>query len=112
MAKRPRCTECPKRLTPAAMTGSDRRSRCELVAVDQVDDDVDLDPAECESCWAALPDHPDPGAKRYRPLGSARGPARGLAEGRPYRNRSMTFECSPLWRATRRNEAPSAVLER
>jgi transposase len=41
-----------------------RGSRRELVAADKVDDVVDLYPAECENCWAALPEQPDPGAKR------------------------------------------------
>jgi len=41
-----------------------RGSRRELVAADQVDDIVDLYPAECENCWAALPEQPDPDAKR------------------------------------------------
>lgn len=43
-----------------------RGSRRELVAADQVDDVVDLYPAECENCWAALPEQPDPVAKRYQ----------------------------------------------
>lgn len=43
-----------------------RGSRRELVAVDKVDDFVDLYPAECENCWVALPEQPDPGAKRYQ----------------------------------------------
>ncbi len=32
----------------------------------QVDDFVDLYPAECENCWAALPECPDPHARRYQ----------------------------------------------
>jgi transposase len=43
-----------------------RGSRRELVAADKVDDVVDLYPAECENCWAALPEQPDPDAKRYQ----------------------------------------------
>jgi transposase len=43
-----------------------RGSRRELVAADKVDDVVDLYPAECENCWAALPEQPDSGAKRYQ----------------------------------------------
>jgi transposase len=43
-----------------------RGSRRELVAADQVDDVVDLYPAECENCWTALPEQPDPDAKRYQ----------------------------------------------
>lgn len=43
-----------------------RGSRRELVAADKVDDVIDLYPAECENCWAALPEQPDPGAKRYQ----------------------------------------------
>jgi hypothetical protein len=36
------------------------------VAADKVDDVVDLYPAECENCWATLPEQPDPDAKRYQ----------------------------------------------
>lgn len=43
-----------------------RGSRRQLVAEDKVDDFVDLYPAECENCWAALPEQPDPAAKRYQ----------------------------------------------
>lgn len=43
-----------------------RGSRRQLVPADKVDDVVDLYPAECENCWVALPEHPDPGAKRYQ----------------------------------------------
>lgn len=43
-----------------------RGSRRELVAADKVDDVVDFYPAECENCWAALPEQPDPAAKRYQ----------------------------------------------
>jgi len=43
-----------------------RGARRELVAADKVDDVVDLYPAECENCWAALPEQPDPDAKRYQ----------------------------------------------
>lgn len=41
-----------------------RGSRRELVAADKVDDIVDLYPAECENCWAALPEQPEPDPKR------------------------------------------------
>jgi transposase len=43
-----------------------RGSRRELVAAEKVNDIVDLYPAECENCWAALPEQPDPHAKRYQ----------------------------------------------
>jgi transposase len=43
-----------------------RGSRRELVAEGKVDDFVDLYPAECENCWAALSEQPDPAAKRYQ----------------------------------------------
>jgi transposase len=43
-----------------------RGSRRELVAADKVDDVVDLYPAECENCWAALPELADADAKRYQ----------------------------------------------
>jgi transposase len=43
-----------------------RGTRRELVAADKVNDIVDLYPAECESCWTALPEQPDPHAKRYQ----------------------------------------------
>lgn len=43
-----------------------RGSRRQLVPEAQVNEFVDLYPAECESCWAALPEVPDPNAKRYQ----------------------------------------------
>jgi transposase len=43
-----------------------RGSRRQLVPEAQVNDFVDLYPAECENCWAALPEEPDPHAKRYQ----------------------------------------------
>lgn len=56
----------PKSGRPRGGQRGHRGSRRELVAADQVDDVVDLYPAECESCWAALPEQPDPDAKRYQ----------------------------------------------
>lgn len=56
----------PKSDRPRGGQRGHRGSRRELVAADKVDDDVDLYPAECENCWAALPEQPDPGAKRYQ----------------------------------------------
>jgi transposase len=41
-----------------------RGSRRQLVPEAQVNDFVDLYPAECENCWAPLPEVPDPHAKR------------------------------------------------
>jgi len=43
-----------------------RGTRRQLVPEDQVNDFTDLYPAECENCWAALPEVPDPNAKRYQ----------------------------------------------
>jgi transposase len=43
-----------------------RGTRRALVAADKVNAIVDLYPAECENCWAALAEHPDPNAKRYQ----------------------------------------------
>jgi len=43
-----------------------RGSRRQLLPEEKVDDFVDLYPAECENCWATLPEQPDPGAKRYQ----------------------------------------------
>jgi transposase len=56
----------PKSDRPRGGQRGHRGSRRELVAADKVDDVVDLYPAECENCWAALPEQPDPGAKRYQ----------------------------------------------
>ena len=56
----------PKSERPRGGQRGHRGSRRELVATDQVDDVVDLYPAECENCWAALPEQPDPDAKRYQ----------------------------------------------
>ena len=41
-------------------------SRRTLLPPEQVDEVVDLYPAECESCWKALPEIPDEHAKRYQ----------------------------------------------
>jgi transposase len=54
----------PKNERPRGGQRGHRGSRRELVAADKVDDVVDLYPAECENCWAALPEQPDPEAKR------------------------------------------------
>jgi transposase len=43
-----------------------RGSRRELLPPEQVDEVVDLFPAECESCWKPLPQAPDSFAKRYQ----------------------------------------------
>jgi transposase len=56
----------PKSDRPRGGQRGHRGSRRELVAADKVDDIVDLYPAECENCWAALPAQPDPAAKRYQ----------------------------------------------
>jgi transposase len=56
----------PKSGRPRGGQRGHRGSRRELVAADKVDDVVDVYPAECENCWAALPEQPDPGAKRYQ----------------------------------------------
>lgn len=43
-----------------------RGTRRTLVPEAQVNEFVDLYPAECESCWKALPEIPDASAKRYQ----------------------------------------------
>jgi transposase len=43
-----------------------RGTRRTLVPEAQVNEVVDLYPAECESCWKALPETPDANAKRYQ----------------------------------------------
>ncbi len=43
-----------------------RGSRRELVPQARVNDFIDFYPAECENCWAALPEVADPDAKRYQ----------------------------------------------
>ncbi|CAN5808674.1 hypothetical protein BH11MYX2_BH11MYX2_41160 [soil metagenome] len=43
-----------------------RGSRRELVPEARVNDFIDFYPAECENCWAALPEVPDLNAKRYQ----------------------------------------------
>ena len=43
-----------------------RGSRRELVPEARVNDSIDFYPAECENCWAALPEVADPDAKRYQ----------------------------------------------
>jgi transposase len=54
----------PKSGRPRGGQRGHRGSRRELVAADKVDDVVDLYPAECQNCWVALPEQPDPDAKR------------------------------------------------
>jgi transposase len=56
----------PKSERPRGGQRGHRGSRRELVAADKADDVVDLYPAECENCWAALPEQPDATAKRYQ----------------------------------------------
>ncbi len=56
----------PKSARPRGGQRGHRGSRRELVTADRVNDVVDLYPAECENCWAALPEQPDPHAKRYQ----------------------------------------------
>lgn len=43
-----------------------RGTRRTLVPPEQVNEIVDLYPAECENCWKALPEIPDTNAKRYQ----------------------------------------------
>jgi transposase len=43
-----------------------RGARRELVPEAQVNDVIDLYPAECENCWTALPEAADANAKRYQ----------------------------------------------
>jgi transposase len=43
-----------------------RGTRRTLVPQEQVNEIVDLYPAECENCWKALPEIPDTHAKRYQ----------------------------------------------
>lgn len=43
-----------------------RGTRRAIVPEDQVNEIVNLYPAECESCWKALPEIPDANAKRYQ----------------------------------------------
>ncbi|HEX4416256.1 MAG TPA: IS66 family transposase [Kofleriaceae bacterium] len=54
----------PKSGRPRGGQRGHRGSRRELVAADKIDDVVDLYPAECQNCWVALPEQPDPDAKR------------------------------------------------
>jgi transposase len=56
----------PKSARPRGGQRGHRGSRREFVAADKVDDVVNLYPAECKNCWAALPEQPDPSAKRYQ----------------------------------------------
>ena len=43
-----------------------RGSRRELLPPEQIDEVIDLFPAECESCWKPLPQVPDEFARRYQ----------------------------------------------
>jgi len=54
----------PKSDRPRGGQRGHRGARRALVAADKVNDIVDLYPAECENCWAALPEQPDPNAKQ------------------------------------------------
>jgi transposase len=54
----------PKSGRPRGGQRGHRGSHRELVAADKVDDIVDLYPAECQNCWVALAEQPDPDAKR------------------------------------------------
>ena len=56
----------PKSGRPRGGQRGHRGARRVLVDADKVDDIVELYPAECENCWAALPEQPDPSAKRYQ----------------------------------------------
>jgi transposase len=56
----------PKSDRPRGGQRGHRGARRELVAADKVSDIVDLYPAECENCWTALPEQPDPEAKRFQ----------------------------------------------
>lgn len=56
----------PKSARPRGGSRGHRGARRALVAVDKVNEVVDLYPAECENCWVALPEQPDPHAKRYQ----------------------------------------------
>ncbi len=56
----------PKSKRPRGGQRGHRGSRRTLLPPAQVDELVDLYPAECESCWKALPEIPDEHAKRYQ----------------------------------------------
>ena len=56
----------PKSGRPRGGQRGHRGARRVLVDADKVDDIVELYPAECENCWAALPEQPAPNAKRYQ----------------------------------------------
>jgi transposase len=56
----------PKSGRPRGGQRGHRGTRRALVAADKVNDIVELYPAECENCWAALAEQPDPNAKRYQ----------------------------------------------
>lgn len=56
----------PKSERPRGGQRGHRGSRREFVGVDKVNEIVDHYPAECENCSAALPEQPDPHAKRYQ----------------------------------------------
>jgi transposase len=59
-------TQRPKGERPRGGQRGHRGTRRELVPEDQVNEFVDLYPAECENCWKALPEIPDENAKRYQ----------------------------------------------
>ncbi|MGH8309511.1 MAG: IS66 family transposase [Steroidobacteraceae bacterium] len=56
----------PKSKRPRGGQRGHRGSRRTLLPPEQVDEFVDLYPAECENCWKALPEIPDAHAKRYQ----------------------------------------------
>lgn len=60
--KKPRGKRKRKRGGQRGHKGNSR----ELLPAEQVDKFVDFFPPECESCWQALPEIPDPLAKRYQ----------------------------------------------
>ncbi len=59
-------TTAPKSKRPRGGQRGHRGTRRTLLPPEQVDEFVDLYPAECESCWKALPEIPDEHAKRYQ----------------------------------------------
>jgi transposase len=58
----------PKSDRPRGGQRGHRGVRRELVAADKVNELVEFYPAECENCWTALPEEPDPKATRYQSI--------------------------------------------
>jgi transposase len=56
----------PKSGRPRGGQRGHRGTRRTLVPPEQVNEFIDLYPAECENCWKALPEVPDLHAKRYQ----------------------------------------------